>query len=101
MKTLNIYDMERVSGAGADKHAPSDSNVSDENQGNPRYNEPGVENCNNEIIGGMITGLLAGIAGVALGVAGGSVAGGGFNKGNNSKPDPSLSNGNNKNSISG
>ncbi|MBG6240918.1 MAG: hypothetical protein EKE20_02575 [Candidatus Symbiopectobacterium sp. Dall1.0] len=78
--------MEKVFGAGADKHVPSDSNASDENKGNPRYNESGVENCNNGIIGGLIMGLWGGIVGVALGVTGGAVAGGCFNKVTNSNP---------------
>ncbi|MGK3123898.1 hypothetical protein ACCY16_07185 [Candidatus Pantoea formicae] len=40
------------------------------NKGNPRYNDPGVANCNKAILIGGVLGAAGGPVGVALGIAG-------------------------------
>jgi hypothetical protein len=75
MKTLSVEEMMMVSGAGnyADKHGmgnPKGSSNSN-NNGNPRYNDPGVANCNKAIlIGGILGAAGGGAVGAALGIAG-------------------------------
>lgn len=102
MKKLTLSEMMCVSGAGnyADKHDPGNSKNSRSNAGKSNFNAPGVASCNNGVLGGMISGSLGGVPGIALGLFGGAIAGGCFNRGNNNKTGPSSScNGSNNSSA--
>ncbi|RWR03855.1 hypothetical protein ED28_02370 [[Pantoea] beijingensis] len=77
MRTLDVKEMAVVSGAGnyADKHGPGSGNSSGggrgKSNGNPRYNDPGVADCNKSILVGATLGAIGGgLAGAALGIAG-------------------------------
>lgn len=87
MKILSGKEVSLVSGAGSNSmptgNQPSNSNG---------YNNANVVNCNNGIIGGMLTGAFGGVAGLAVGLVGGAIAGGCFTSGSGSSSKCGTSN---------
>jgi len=90
MKVIEREFLSEVSGAGG-RNDPSFNSGRNNNSnkggsgsqytGNPRYNDPGVANCNNSIIGGALGGAVTGAftggpAGALAGAAGGAITGG-------------------------
>lgn len=75
MRTLNLQEMEMVSGAGnyADKHGPGNNNSSRQNGGN--YG--GIpKTCENMVGFGIISGMIAGSIGGPAGIVAGGALGG-------------------------